>query len=100
MPRFVRPAWIEVYTDTSPSRGMGPRTRDGYLSASLTLRDTYGSVSDAIRLQAGGHFADGTGRAHIDIPRTLAVEITDAVGTVTVYPAGGIRALDVRPVAD
>ena len=100
MPRFVRPAWIDVSADgTATSRGMGPRTADGYLSAALTLRTADGGVSDAIRLQAGGRFTDRTGRARLDIPREgFAVSITAADGTETVYAADAIRAIDIRPV--
>lgn len=100
MPRFVRPAWIDVSADGSASsRGAGPRTSGGYLSAMLTLRTAAGDVSDAIRLQAGGRFADGAGRARLDIPRSFAVEVTAADGTVTVYAAGDVRAVDIRPIA-
>ena len=99
MPRFVRPAWIEVAADGGTERGTGPRTRDGYLSARLTLRTADATVSDTIRILAGGSFRDGSGRVSIDIPRGMAVQVESADGTVTVYPAGSIRALEVRPVA-
>jgi len=101
MPRFVRPAWIDVSADGSASsRGTGPRSRDGYLSALLTLRTASGGVSDTIRLDAGGHFADGTGRARLDIPRSFAVTVTGADGVETVYAAGAIRSVDIRPVSE
>lgn len=99
MPRFVRSAWLDVSADgyAGTSRGMGPRTRGGWLAASLTLRTAAGGVSDDIRITAGGAFQDGSGRARIDIPRSFAVEIESADGTVTVYPAGSIRAVEMRP---
>ena len=100
MPRFVRPAWIEVAADGGTERGTGPRSRDGYLSARLTLRTAWAGVSDPIRLAAGGKFADGTGRAELAIPAMFAVQVTAADGTVTAYPAGAIRALEIRPVAE
>lgn len=100
MPRFVRPAWLEVSADgTSTSRGAGPRDRDGYLSAVLTLRTADGAVSEPIRLDAGGRFTDGAGRASLRIPREgFAVSVTLSDGTEVVYGADAVREVAIRPV--
>jgi hypothetical protein len=100
MPRFVRPAWIAVSADgTSTPRGIGPRTIGGWLSASLTLRTADGTVSPAIEIRAGGNYADGTGRASIEILRGFACEIIGADGSCTVYSADAIRGIEIRPIA-
>lgn len=100
MPRFVRPAYIRIAADGVYSQpSTGPRTRDGYLSASLTLRTADGGVSDDIRIRAGGRFADDTGRARVDIPsHGFAVAVTLADGSEIVYGADKVRAFDIRPV--
>jgi len=98
MPRFVRPAYMRLSADGVASKpATGPRTRDGWLTASLTLRTATGGVSEDIRLSAGGRYQDGTGRARFDIPQGFAVSVTAADGTETVYGADDIRALDIRP---
>lgn len=99
MPRFVRPAYMTLAADgVATQSATGPRAKDGYLSAALTLRDTVGAVSEPIRIDAGGRFTDGTGRAEIRIPRGMAVEVT-VDGIVTVYSADAVRAVTIRPVA-
>ena len=100
MPRFVRPSWLEVSADGGTSRGTGPRSRDGWLAARLTLRTPSGGVSDAISLDAGGKWTDNAGRAALGIPRTFAVQVEDASGAVTTYAAGDIRRITIRPTED
>lgn len=79
MPRFVRPAWIEVRGDyDSSSRGTGPRTRDGYLSARVTLRTASGDVSDPVTFDAGGQDDSGRARMVLDIPRGFVIELDGA----------------------
>lgn len=94
MPRFVRPAWLAVSVDDRPERGTGPRTRDGFVSARLTLRTAAGIVSEPIRFDAGGIGPDGSARLALTIPAGFAVELdgrplasTDTIGTrLTVRP--------------
>jgi hypothetical protein len=70
MPRFVRPAWIDVSADGAHFRGTGPRTLRGFLTAMLTLRTTDGTVSPAIEIRAGGSYRDGSGRIRLRDHRT------------------------------
>jgi hypothetical protein len=99
MPRFVRPAWIDVSADGAHFGGTGPRTLRGFLTAMLTLRTTDGTVSPAIEIRAGGSYRDGSGRASIEIPRGFACEIIGPDGTVTVHAADAIRGIEIRPIA-
>ena len=82
MPRFVRPAWLDVTAD-GPTRGTGPRSRDGWLLAALTLRTPSAEVSPTVRISAGHEPA----RAVIEIPDGFTVELDDVTysrGPVTV----------------
>jgi hypothetical protein len=65
----------------------------------LTMRAPDGSVSPAIRIDAGGNYADGSGHARMEIPRGFACEIIGADGTVTVHSADTIRGIELRPIA-
>lgn len=76
MPRFVRPAWLEANADgRASSVGLGPRSRDGFVSARITLRTAAGDVSDAITLDAGGQDDSGRARLSLTIPRGFVVEL-------------------------
>lgn len=65
-PRNVRPSWLEVSADRRPSRGTGPRSRSGELSAILSLR-VAGEVVRALDIEC---IASGDGA-------TTLVRITD-----------------------
>lgn len=86
MPRFVRPAYMTLRADgVASDAGTGPRTKDGWLSATLTLRTADGLVSDPVGISAGGL----RGVASIDIPASFAVDLETLPSgrtIVTLYP--------------
>jgi hypothetical protein len=61
--------------------GRGPRSRGGFMSSRLTLRDRSGSVSPSIVIRAGGSTGpDGCAAATISIPVGFVVVVTHGNG--------------------
>lgn len=73
MPRFVRPAYMTLDADgVATQAGTGPRSREGWLSAVLTVRTPQGDVSAPVKISAGGTL----GRVNIEIPAGFRIDTT------------------------